>query len=72
MKKQDARKQIRFKDVEQIKTIKIAVKIISDKLTQGESISFSSFVHMAAYAAALQVIKDNPNAIADSKNPSHS
>jgi len=62
MKKPDARKQIRFKDIEQINTIKLAVKIISNKLTQGESISFSSFVHMSAYAAALQVIKDNPDA----------
>ncbi len=66
MKKQDCRKQIRFKDMEQINTIKLAVKIISDQLTQGESISFSSFVHMAAYGAALQIIKDNPDAVPSS------
>lgn len=59
---------IDFKEQDRIKIIKLAVKIIANKLTQGESINFSSFVVAAAYQTAQQVIKDNPNAIAEEQN----
>lgn len=55
------RKMIDFKTLEKVNTIKLAVKIIFSKLTQGESISFSSFVVAAAYGAAVEVIKANPD-----------
>jgi len=61
LKNDKLRKQIRFKNFEQLKVIQIAVKITEDKLSNGESISFSSFVRSAAYVAAVQIIKDNPD-----------
>jgi uncharacterized protein (DUF1778 family) len=60
MKKAQLRKQIRFKSDEQIKTIKLAVKIVEDTLTKGEKITFSAFVRSAAEGAAKEVIKNNP------------
>lgn len=61
MKKNKLRKQIRFKDAEQLKLIHLAVKIVEDTLTQGEKISFSSFVRAAAEGAAREIIKKNPD-----------
>jgi len=55
------RKQIRFKDEEQLRTIKLAIKIVEDTLTKGEGITFSSFIRAAAYGAALDIIKKNPD-----------
>jgi len=63
LKNDKLRKQIRFKNIEELKTIQLAVKIVEDTLTKGESVSFSSFVRAAAHFAALQVIKDNPDHI---------
>ena len=60
MKGDQLRKQIRFKSVEQLKTIKLAVKIVEDTLTKGEKITFSAFVRSAAEGAAREVIKNNP------------
>jgi len=61
LKNDKLRKQIRFKNFDQLKTIHLAVKITEDKLNNGESISFSSFVRAAAFTMALEVIKDNPD-----------
>ena len=61
MRNDKLRKQIRFKDFEQLQIIQLAVKITEDTLTKGESITFSSFVRAAAYSAAQQIIKNNPD-----------
>jgi len=61
------RKQIRFKNIDELKTIHLAVKIVEDTLTQGEKISFSSFVRAAAHGAALEVIKKNPDHMKNQK-----
>jgi len=60
LKSDKLRKQIRFKNFEQLKAIQLAVKITEDTLTKGESITFSAFVRAAAYAAAQQIINNNP------------
>jgi len=61
MKTRAWRKQIDFKTLEKIKTIKIAVKILFSKLQHGETLNFSAFVVAAAYTTALEVIKANPD-----------
>lgn len=61
MKTRAWRKQIDFKTLDVVRTIKIAVKIIFSKCTKGETISFTSFVVHAAHSAALEVIKANPD-----------
>ena len=61
------RKQIRFRNEEELTAINIAVKIIGDTLMQGEQITFSSFVRAAANKAALEIIRKNPNHMKDIK-----
>lgn len=61
MKSDKLRKQIRFRNEDELKTIQLAVKIVEDTLTKGEKITFSSFVRAAAYGAAKEVIKKNPD-----------
>ena len=57
MKKDKLRKQIRFKTEDELKAVTLAVEIIRKDLTQGENVTFSSFVRVAAISAALEVIK---------------
>jgi len=61
LKNDKLRKQIRFQNIDQLKIIQLAVKIVEDTLTKGEKISFSSFVRAAAIGAANEVIKKNPD-----------
>ena len=61
MKANKLRKQIRFKNEEEIETIDQAVAIITKSLTQGERVTFSSFMRAAANKAALAVIKNASN-----------
>ena len=67
LKKDKLRKQIRFRDFDELKTILLAVKIVEDTLTQGEKITFSSFVRAAAHGAAVEIIKKNPDHMKDLK-----
>lgn len=57
MKNDKRRKQIRFKTDDEVKAINMAVEIIRKDLTQGENVTFSSFVRVAGVSAALEVIK---------------
>ena len=61
MKTNKLRKQIRFKNEEELKTIDQAVEIISKSLTHGERVTFSSFIRAAAIKAAIAVIKNASN-----------
>jgi len=61
LKKDQLRKQIRFRSKEELQAINLAVKIIGDNLTQGERVTFSSFIRAAATNAAVEVIKNNPD-----------
>lgn len=56
LKPNTLRKQIRFKNDEELATIRQAVGIISKSLTLGEQVTFSSFVRAATIKAALEVI----------------
>jgi len=61
LKPNKLRKQIRFKNEEELEVIDQAVAIISNSLTQGERVTFSSFVRAASIKAALAVIKNASN-----------